>query len=240
VSRLVVHARAELVLQLRNGEQLLVAFGIPIGLLVFFGVVDVLPVEGTDRIGFLVPGIVALAVMSSAMVAMGIATGFERSYLVLKRLAVTPLGRPALVGAKIVVIAVVELLQLAAVAGVGAALGWAPTWSGLGCAAIAVAAGTAAFAGIGLSLAGRLRGPLNLAVQNALYLVLLLTGGLVFALDRLPGPAASAARLLPAAALADALRDAFGLVDGGLRPWFVLGVWAVLAPVAAVRLFRWS
>ena len=40
--------------------------------------------------------------MSTAMVSLGIATGFERGYGVLKRLGSTPLGRPRLLGAKIV------------------------------------------------------------------------------------------------------------------------------------------
>ena len=44
------------------------------------------------------PGILALAVMSTAMTALGIGTGFERGYGVLKRLGSTPLGRPRLLG----------------------------------------------------------------------------------------------------------------------------------------------
>jgi ABC-2 type transport system permease protein len=240
VSALRAQALSELRLQLRNGEQLLVTLGIPIGLLVFFGTVDVLPVDGDDRLGFLVPGIVALAVMSSAMVAMGIATGFERSYLVLKRLAVTPLGRPALVAAKILVVAAVEVLQLVAVVAVGLALGWSPEWSGVPLAVAAVVLGTAAFGGIGLILAGSLRGPLNLAAQNALYLLLLLTGGLVFSLDRLPGVAGSIAGVLPAAALGEVVRAVLTGSDAGLRAWTVLAVWAVAAPVVAGRTFRWS
>ena len=47
--------------------------------------------------------------------------------------------------------------------------------------------GTVAFAGIGLALAGRLRGEVNLAAANGLYLVLLLLGGMIFPLDELPG-----------------------------------------------------
>ena len=58
---------------------------------------------------------------------------------------------------------------------VGAALGWRPpaTWP-LGILALAL--GTAAFAGIGLALAGRLPALANLAATNSLYLVLLLIG----------------------------------------------------------------
>ena len=85
--------RAELQLLSRNGEQLLLIIAIPVGLLVFFSVVDVVPTGTDDPIDFLAPGILALAVMSTAMVSLGIGTGFERSYKVLKRLGATPLGR---------------------------------------------------------------------------------------------------------------------------------------------------
>ena len=86
--------KAELRVLLRNGEQLLLTIVIPVMLLVFFSKVDVLPTGGVDEsVDFLTPGIIALAVMSSAMVSLGISTGFERGYKVLKRLGVTPLGR---------------------------------------------------------------------------------------------------------------------------------------------------
>ena len=89
-----VQLRAEVRRAAGNGEQLLLTLGIPVLLLVFFSVVDVLPTGTKDPIDFLAPGILALAAMSTAMVSLGIATGFERSYHVLKRLGATPLGRP--------------------------------------------------------------------------------------------------------------------------------------------------
>ena len=63
-------------------------------LLVFFSLVDVLPTGTDDPVDFLAPGILGLAVMSTAMVSLGIGTGFERSYHVLKRLGHDP-TRPA-------------------------------------------------------------------------------------------------------------------------------------------------
>jgi len=121
----------------------------------------------------------------------------------------------------------------------GLAVGWQPDGAVL-LAVPAVALGTAAFAGVGLTLAGRLRGEINLAAQNGLYLVLLLLGGMMIPLSSLPGPLRGVAELLPSAALADVLRDA--LTGAGNQPgssWVVLTVWALAAPVAAARLFRW-
>ena len=118
--------RTELQLVARNGEQLLLTLGIPVLLLVFFSLVDVLPTGTDDPIDFLAPGVLALAVMSTAMVSLGIGTGFERSYHVLKRLGATPLGRGRLIAAKICSVAVVELAQFAILVPVAYLLGWSP------------------------------------------------------------------------------------------------------------------
>jgi ABC-2 type transport system permease protein len=232
---------AELRLVSRNGEQLLLTLGIPVVLLVFFSVVDVLPTGTDEPVDFLAPGILALAVMSTAMVSLGIGTGFERSYHVLKRLGATPLGRGRLIAAKIVSVVAVELAQFAVLVPVAYALGWRPESPNWLLAAAGVIIGTIAFAGIGLTMAGRLRGEINLAAQNGLYLVLLLLGGMVIPFSELPSALRAVARVLPSGALADVLREA--LSDAGTRPgesWIVLGAWAVLAPVVARRLFRFD
>ena len=233
--------RHEVSTTLRNSEQLLLTLIIPVMLLVFFSLVDVLPTQTKDPVDFLAPGILGLAVMSAAMVSLGIGTGFERTYKVLKRLGATPLGRGRLIAAKIGSVIAVEVVQFAVLVPVAYALGWrpsAPNWLG---ALAAVIIGTIAFAGIGLSLAGRLRGEINLAAQNGLYLVLLLLGGMVIPFAKLPGPVSAIAKALPSGALADVLRET--LAHGGVRPgtsWAILLGWAVVAPAVATRLFRWE
>ncbi len=236
---LAMQTRTEVTLTLRRGESLLLILGIPVLLLVFFTAVDVLPTGTDDPVDFLTPGILALAVMSTAMVSLGIATGFERSYGVLKRLGATPLGRPRLVTAKTVGVVVVEVVQFVALVPIAYLLGWNPhgRWA---LALAGVVLGTIAFAGIGLVLAGNLRGEVNLAAANALYLVLLLVGGMVFSLDKLPSALEQVARLLPSAALTEVLRQALARGDAPLRAWMTLAVWAVVAPLAAARTFHWE
>ncbi len=241
MSRFVAQLRTELQLTLRNGEQLLLTLGIPVLLLVFFSEVDVLPTGTAEPVDFLAPGVLALAVMSTAMVSLGIGTGFERSYHVLKRLATTPLGRPRLIAAKIGSVGVVELVQFAIIVPVAYALGWSPSPTNWALAVLAMLLGTMAFAGIGLTLAGRLRGEINLAAQNGLYLVLLLLGGMVVPFGKLPGPLRNVAHALPSGALADVLREALG--GNGTQPttsWVVLTAWAVVMPAVAATFFRWD
>lgn len=239
---LLTQTRTELMLSLRNGEQLLVSIAIPLLLLVFFSSVEVLPLpEGVDDgVQFLTPGILALAVMSSAMVALGIGTGFERQYKVLKRLGSTPLGRPRWVGAKIAMVLCLLVIQILVVVAAAFALGWDPGGSPL-LAPVALLLGAAAFAGIGLLMAGTLRGTVTLAMANGLYLVLLLLGGMIIPFDQMPGPIGTIGRLLPSGALSQILQSCLreGAPAAG-SSWIVLGVWAVAAPVAAARLFRWE
>jgi ABC-2 type transport system permease protein len=233
--------RTELVLGSRQGEQLLVSLGIPLLILVFFSTVDVLPTGTEEPIDFLAPGVLALAVMSTSLVSLGIGTGFERSYGVLKRLGASPLGRGRWVAAKISSVLVVQVLQWLLLVGVGLLLGWSPDPAGWLPAVAGAVLGTAAFGGLGLLMAGTLPGVGTLAAANAVYLVLLLTGGMVIPLDELPATAASIARLLPAAALAEVLNGS--LAPGAMVAawaWPTLAVWAVLAPIAAALAFRWE
>ncbi|HSB86981.1 MAG TPA: ABC transporter permease [Ilumatobacteraceae bacterium] len=236
-----VQLRAELRRVAANGEQLLLTLGIPVLLMVFFSLVDVLPTDTEDPIDFLAPGILALATMSTAMVSLGIGTGFERSYHVLKRLGTTPLGRPRLIAAKVGAVIAVQVVQFAVLVPVAYLLGWQPGSPDWLLAVLAVIVGTIAFAGIGLTLAGRLPGEVNLAALNGLYLVLLLLGGMVVPFAKLPGAIRAVAHALPSGALADVLREA--LSNAGTQPtrsWIVLAAWAAATPPIAARLFRWD
>lgn len=241
MSALRAQLRAELQLVSRNGEQLLLTLGIPVLLLVFFGLVDVLPTDTEKPAQFLLPGILALAVMSSAMVSLGIATGFERSYQVLKRLGATPLGRSRLILAKIISVFCVEVVQMIVLLPIGLMLGWRPANATWLLAILVVLLGTSAFAGIGLAMAGTLRGEINLAAQNGLYLVLLLLGGIIVPMDKLPTPLRAVGHALPSGALADVMREALTGTSSMLgTSLVVLLLWAGIAPLVAARLFRWS
>jgi ABC-2 type transport system permease protein len=242
--RRMVAAQAGLELRIltRNGEQLLLTLIIPVLLLLAFGHEALVSVPGR-RIDFVVPGILALAVLSTAFTSQAIATGFERRYGVLKRLGATPLSRPGLIGAKTLTVLAVEVLQVALIAGIGAALGWHPHAgaAGVAWAAALLLAGTAAFSGLALLLAGTLRAEATLAAANLLYLVMLGLGGVVFPLSKFPAGAVPVLKLLPAGALADGLRTA--LAHGGALPGadlLVLLAWAVVAIAVAARTFRWE
>lgn len=232
--------RVEMLLTVRRAESLLVTLVIPLGILVFFSSVDAVNTTYKDPVDFLVPGVLALAVMSSAMVSLGIATGYERRYGVLKRLGSTPLSRAGLLSAKTLNVLVFEVFQTTLIVLTGLALGWHAT-GGLVLAIVLLLVGTVAFAGIGMLLAGTLRAEANLAVANGLFLVLLFLGGMAYPLAKLPDAIETFAKALPAAALSETVRAA--LSPGRAFPTgelVVLLVWAIAAPLAAIRWFRWE
>jgi ABC-2 type transport system permease protein len=227
---------------LRNGEQLLLTLIIPVLLLVAFSLDDLVKVTGR-RVDFLVPGIIALAVMSTAFTSLAIATGFERRYGVLKRLGSTPLPRGGLIAAKSLTVLTIELMQVVIITVVGLILGWQPHGgpAALLWVVLLVLAGTAAFSGLALLLAGTLRAEATLAVANLIYLVLLGVGGVIFPLTKFPAGVRNVLTLLPSGALSNGLRSV--LQHGGgapVRDLAVLVVWAAVAITLAARTFRWE
>jgi ABC-2 type transport system permease protein len=231
-------------LMLRNGEQLLLAVVIPVIVLIggVAGGKHLDLKEPHALVDLFTPGVLALAVMSTAFTSLAIATGFERRYGVLKRLGASPLPRVGLLGGKILALLLVEVFQIIVIGAVGFALGWSPhIGGGLGVIGfvLAVILGTAAFASLGLFLAGALRAEATLAAANLIYLLLLAGGAVVLPLSAY-GAFGDVARWLPSGALGEAMRTAF--LDGAVS-WRDLGVlllWAVIGTGLTARTFTWE
>ena len=235
--RILAHGLTESKLLVRNGEQLLLALVIPIGILVVghfvgghFGAMETLA-----------PSVLALAIWSSAFTSVAIATGFERRYGVLERLAPTPLGKLGLLAGKALSVTIVVIGQLVVIGAVAALLGWRPSWtaaSGVLMVMDAVLA-VAIFACLALALAGRLRAEATLGLANLIYVVLLAAGALVLPVASYPSGVHPLLRLLPTAALGEGLRSG---AAGQLLGWpvAVLVVWLAVSAAAAWRGFRWT
>ncbi len=239
-TRVLSQARFDLLGVLRNGEQLLLTLIIPLVLLVAGSAFNLSGRTDASAINVITPGILALAVMSTAFTSLAIAVGFDRRSGSLRLLGTTPMTRGNLLAARSLSVAAVEVIQVILICTVAAALGWAPT-PGFAAALTLLVLGTAAFASCGVALAGVLRAEATLAVANGIYLLLLIGGGTVVPVERLPGPLAALATVLPSGALGEGLRSV--LTDGGGFPWFnlaVLASWAAVASIVAARTFRWE
>lgn len=235
--RVFSHSVTEARLLVRNGEQLLLALVIPLGILVIGHVAG----SRFGQLNTLAPSVLALAVWSSAFTSVAIATGFERRYGVLERLASTPLGRPGLVAGKAGAVIMIVLGQLVVLIVVAAALGWRPSFTATSAlASIAtVLLAAATYAGLALAMAGRLRAEATLGLANLIYVVLLAGGALVIPLAQYPAGAAKVIAFTPTAALGESLRSqAVGTVPGWT--FVVLIGWLVVAAVTAWKGFRWT
>ncbi len=235
---LAAQAATELRLALRNGEQVLLTLVIPAVLLVGLTLLDVVPLP-EPRVAAVTPSVLALAVLSTAFTSQAIMLGFDRRYGVVRRLAATALPRWLLVAGRLVAVLGTVVLQVAVLAALAAALGWRPPAAGVAWALPTVLLGCAAFGALGILLGGTLRAEVVLAVANAVWFVLLLAGGIVVPVDRLPGPLAAVAALLPSGALAEGLRTALTAGTApGAGPVLVLLAWTAAATALAVRTVR--
>lgn len=230
-------------LMVRNGEQLLLAVVIPL-LVLFAGVAGIerqnLSLSHTP-VDTLAPGVLALAIMSTAFTSLAISTGFERRYGVLKRLGASPLPRHGLLLGKVGALLAVLVLQAVVLGGAALLMGWTPelTLRGVTGALVVAAVGTAGFASLGLFVAGALRAEATLAVANLVYL-LLAAGGAVVLPASVYGAAEPFLRWLPSGALGGGLREALLIGTFPLGPVLVLLLWGVVGAALTARTFRWE
>ena len=238
MTRIGRQARFEALTLLRNGEQLLVAVLMPALAMLGLRYASV-PDLGTPRLAVVVPGVLALAVASTAFTGQAISTAFDRRNGVLRLMGTTPLGREGLLGGKTLAVVAVLTIHLVVLSILGLALGWRPALAQIAPALVTLTLGAACFVALAMTVAGRLRAEAVLAVANALW-VAFLGLGLLLPTALLPSPLSSLARWLPSGALGDAMRTSF---DGGgwpLREWLVLALWTLAGTLASRRLFRCS
>ncbi len=231
------HAKMESGLILRNGEQLILAVVFPLAILVggkLWG----------DRFGLgfqaLAPSVLGVVLWSSGLTTLAIATGFERRYNVLERIAATPLGKEGILLGKGLSIAMITLGQVAVLAVVGLAMGWQPSTAPLPwlITGVTCVVGLAAFIALGLAIAGSLRPETTLALANLLFLVGVPLG-IVVPVASYPAWAQPVVNALPTAAVGESLRaGGAGLVEW--LPLLVVACWALAATVLARKVFQWT
>jgi len=228
----------------RNGEQLLVSIVLP--LLALFALVLLAPsalLQGYPAVAPVdaaVPGVLALAVVSTAFTGQAIALAYERRYGVLRLLGTTPLGRSGLLVAKGFALLTVVAMQCVVLGFAGVALGWRPNAVGLLMLVPVLLGGLIAFAAMGALVGGRLRAEAVLALANLLW-VLFLGCGLLLPVTALPDALATALALTPPGALGEGMRAAtLGPSAMAVRAVGVLAVWALGMGFLAFRLLRWS
>ena len=218
---------------LRNGENLLLTLIIPVIVLLL----ALLTPLGSDRTaGEALVAAVGLGVLATSFTSQAISTGFDRRYGVLCMLGLTPLGIRGLLAARTLVSVLIITMQIAILTGLTWVLaGWTSTDIGYVVqSAIAILLAVWGFTAWALTLAGALRAEANLAIANAIFLLLMFGGGLAIPLDSLPW--AGLAQWLPTGALVQAMSTP---PIAGLS-FIVLLLWGALGTALATRFFRWE
>lgn len=239
--QIIAQTRVELLLTLRRGESVLITLVVPVVLLVFFASLNIIPASTGKAVDFLLPGILALAVMAAGMVSLGIATAYERYYGVLKRLGSSPLPRSGLIIAKVISVLALEFIQVLILLSVAVILyGWRPAGSPP-LTILVLAIGTITFSALGLAMAGTLRAEATLAGANGLFLLFLLLGGGILPLSHLPPTLAAIAEILPAAAFTQALQATMSPhAPFPLNALAILVIWTIVILLLAMKTFKWE
>ncbi|WP_250506785.1 ABC transporter permease [Bowdeniella massiliensis] len=222
----------------RNGEQLMVAFIMPIIALVALLHIDALGLPEPQNAHALA-GALAMAVIASSFTSQSIAVAFDRRWGVLRMFATTPLGPRGLLAGKAIAVVIVVAAQVIVLCLIAALLGgWRPA-SALSIIAMAImiALGTVTFVALGMCVGGTLRTEAVLAVANIGFVLMVIAGGVLMPVGS--GLTGWFLTFTPFGALGEGMRAAV-LGEIALLPIVVQAAWAALLSAVAVRVFRWE
>jgi len=199
---------------------------------------------GSRYIDFLVPGLLAMNLMSGSMWGVAWVIVQMRTRKLLKRLLAAPMKRRHLmlsIGLARLLIIPLELVVILAFARVFFAVEVAGSYLALFLVALA---GSASFAAIAIAVASRAQNSETVSgLMNLIMMPMFITSGVFFASSNFPDVLQPAIRALPLTAMCDGMRavmiDGAGLV-GVLPSLLVLALWGVPSFVLGLRYFRWS
>jgi ABC-type multidrug transport system permease subunit len=198
---------------------------------------------GSRYIDFLIPGLLGMNLMGSAMWGLGFAIVDARRKKLMKRLIATPMPRHDYLLSFVLARLLLLVVEVGVLLAFGAWVFQVPVrGSMLELAALCVL-GSLAFSALGLLVASRAQTIEAVSgLMNTVMMPMWIVSGVFFSAQRFPGALQPAIRALPLTALIDALR-ANMLQGAGLAqvaPQLgVLGVWLVVTFTLALKLFRW-
>ena len=199
--------------------------------------------RGARYIDFLLPGLIAMNLMGSALWGVGYGMVQERSKKLMRRFATTPLTKTSFLSSYILSRLVFLAVEVAFLIGFGA-LVFDVTVQGSVALVFGVSlVGVLTFTGFAVLCASRTSSvEVVSGFINALTLPMWLASGTFFSYERFPEAIQPVIQALPLTALNDALRAVINEGAGVLEIAPQLGVllgWGLLAFALGVRLFRW-
>lgn len=204
------------------------------------------PVSTTEItfIDFLVPGILAMALMNSGVIGLSTAFTTYRERGILRRIKVTPFPLPSFILARILTQLIVAVAQSVILVGMAKAIFDLNLRGNVFVILLAVILGALAFLSIGFAISGFARNTETAAsYANLITFPMLFLSGVFFDVDSAPEWLQPITRILPLRFLVDALREPMTRGNGIGEIWLDLVVLFgtfLVAMAFAVRFFRWD
>jgi ABC-type multidrug transport system permease subunit len=199
---------------------------------------------GSRYIDFLVPGLLAMNLMSGSMWGVAWVIVYMRTRKLLKRLLAAPMKRRHLLyslGLARLVIAPLELLFVLVCARIFFSVEVAGSYLALFAVAIG---GGASFAAIAIAIASRAQNTETVSgLMNLVMMPMFITSGVFFSSSNFPDFLQPAIRVLPLTVMCDGMRAV--MIDGAgllavLPSLLILALWGAPAFVLGLRYFRWN
>ena len=205
--------------------------------------IEPLTVKGTRYIDFLVPGLIALGIISSSMWGIGYSIIERRSKKLLRRMVATPMKKSNFLIAIMIVRLVMNLVE--------ASLLYLFTWLTFGItiqgnimALFAVfIAGNIAFAGIAVFISSHTaKTEVGNGLINVVTMPMMVLSGIFFSYHNFPGWSISFIQKLPLTMMADGMRSIFNegasLTEISL-PTSIMLLTGVAFFIAGLKIFKW-
>jgi ABC-2 type transport system permease protein len=204
---------------------------------------QILREPGSRYIDFLVPGLLGMNLMGSAIWGMGFAIVDARRKKLIKRLVATPMPKHYYLLSFALSRLVLLVVEVAAVLGFGHFVFGVPVRGSMTELLALCLLGSLSFSGLGLLIASRAQ-TIEAAsgLMNAVMMPMWIVSGVFFSAARFPNVVQPVIKALPLTAAIDAVRanmlQGAGLAQLGAQ-MTVLASWLVVCFVVALKLFRW-
>jgi ABC-type multidrug transport system permease subunit len=198
---------------------------------------------GSRYIDFLIPGLLGMNLMGSAIWGMGFTVVDARRKKLLKRLIATPMPKQYFLLSYLLSRILMLVLEVGIVLGFGTLIFHVPVRGSLLDLGVVCLLGSLSFSALGLLLASRAK-TIEAAsgLMNAVMLPMWIASGVFFSAQRFPDVVQPLIKALPLTAAIDALRANMlqGANLANMAPQMgVLAAWLLVCFVLALKLFRW-
>jgi len=206
--------------------------------------IEPLTLKGVRYIDFLIPGLIALGILSSIMWGISYSIIERRSQKLLRRMVATPMKKSNFLIAMMfvrIVMNIVEALVLFLFAWLFFGI---HIQGNIGALFVLFMAGNVAFAGVAVVVSSRTsKTEVGTGWINAVQMPMMILSGIFFSYQNFPEWSLGFIRALPLTALSDGIRSIFNEGAGWMEiisPTIALSVFGIICFVVGTKLFKWN